>query len=236
MFHFRDNLFSLAVMCGLVISVEGSSLLGAEPLGPLVDVMLQSGESRKGYLLAYSGGQMTIKLETGEVLTRDGAQVRTVRFIPAAPTAAPVVTPNMASAQETELTPSEVQKVFEFRRRQSKAVNKFTKEAVREMKELTKEEETEFFVLRAKLELHIKALEREIRLADDEKRAMNQLFDYARSQFQYGTVPDYVKPLVDKAADSIVNPVVKARIEARSKELSDLIEDRFKMKGPKKFN
>ena len=204
----------------------------SDAVGPLVDVMLQSGESRKGQLLAYSGGQISVKMESGEVVTQDGSQVRTVRFIQPiqAPPAPPVVkAPALPGAQETELSPSEVQKIFELRKRQVKGpMNKLTKEPLKEVKELTREEEKEFLLLRAKLDLHIKALEREIKTAESENKAMNQVLDYARSQFQFGTTPDYLKPLIDAAVDSILNEGIRAKVRSRSKELTDIVDDRFR--------
>lgn len=221
---------SCAVCALLAVRSNGGEPQSDAP-GPLVDVKLRNGESRKGYLLEYVGGQVSLKMETGEVVTRQGSEVQTVRFIPSAP---PAAAPAPASAQETELQPSEMMKIQEFRRRAGRG-NPIRpgKEPIRELKELSKDEEHEFMLLRQKIEAHIKALEREIRAADNDDKAIKQLVDFARSQQQYGFTPEYVKTLTEYAADSIVNPVINAKVKARSSELAEIFEGRFKPKNMK---
>jgi len=79
-------------------------------IGPLVDVTLKSGETNKGQLVSYADGNLSLRLDNGTVVTRDGQLVASVKFIaPETPAPVPVKT-GIPSAQETELTLTEMEK------------------------------------------------------------------------------------------------------------------------------
>src|SRR5438046_1003661 len=116
-----------------------------KPIGPAVIVTLQSGQSQQGQLLSFEKGQLSLKPASGSIVTSDGTQVVSVKFIPEPQK--PVPPPKQPSAQETALSEAERRKLLELR---SLA------------KRPSVEDELEFKRLQAKLDIHIAALEREV--------------------------------------------------------------------------
>src|SRR5262249_37811061 len=156
------------------------------------EVTQKSGEINKGQLLAYAEGSLTLKMDDGKVVTQDGASVVSVKFI---------AKEKLPTAAETELTIQELVKFREIRATERKNAG------------LTKEEQLDFKRLRAKTELHIKALEREIQKSVTEEDAHNKLIDLARSYILFGTQLPDLRGMLKIAADSIENENTRQRAQ-----------------------
>lgn len=177
----------------------------AENVGPQVDVTLRSGDSTKGQLLSYTDGTLTLKLENGNVVTQDGGGVVSLRFAPL----------GLPSAQETELTSGEFDRMMNYRRRELAPKNPV---ADRQARPLTRDESTDNARLRAKTELHIKALEAEIPLVATEEAAKAKLNDLARSQFLYGLAIVEIRQPLHTATLSIKNDDLRKKLNAGFQE------------------
>jgi len=178
------------------------------PLGPVVDVTLRSGESSKGELLSFADGTLKLKLENGAIVTQDGAEVLSVRFVAEKPATAP---PPL-SAAETELTLAEQDLLIMYRSRELGRRGPLANKNLPKPPPLTPREAAEFDRLRAKADLHINALEAEIPLVTTEEMAQAKLSDLGRYYFLYGQyIPQEIRAFLKRAADSIRNPAVKAK-------------------------
>ncbi len=170
------------------------------PVGPLVDVTLKSGESNKGQLVSFADGSLTMRLDNGDVVTQDGASVVSVRFIADEKLAAQ---DDLASSQVTQLTPDDFRKIQKYRMNERKDT-------------ISREDELDFKRLRMKLDVHIKALEREIPKVSTLLEAEAKLADLAHSYFLSGTQWEIVKSNVKVATNGIENDTLREKASANN--------------------
>ena len=184
----------------------------AAPVGPIVDVTLRSGETKKGQLLSFSEGSLSMKLENGSVVTNDGNAVVSVRFIaPEIPVIASVKPP-VLTAQETELNITEIDRLnlLRFRDMPFKGIQGAKAAAANP---LTDKEKSELAKLRARADIHIKALEQEIPNVTVEETAHAKLHELGRYYFYYGMVPQEIRSLLHIAVLGIKNEPLKHKME-----------------------
>lgn len=207
--------------CLLILLTTLTCLSGEppKPLGPVVDVTLDNGESLHGQLLSFDKGQLSIKTDSGSVTTRDGTKVLTVKFI-----APPKPAPPPPTAQETALTESERKRLVDFRF------------GPRAMQRKSVEEELDFKRLQEKLDVHIDALQREIKSATKEDDALADIADLTRSFLHQGRTPlvsrELTKGTIDEIKDESVKRSVIRHLPSVMKDVFDKVDDRLKM--PKK--
>ncbi len=207
----------LAMVCVFSAAAETPRIgLKSAPVGPLVDVTLKSGETTKGQLVSFAGGSLVLKLDNGDTLSKDGAEVVSVRFIAGENSSAGKESP---SSQETQLLPEENRKLAQYRVNERKNT-------------ITRDEETDYKRLRTKVEVHIKALEREIPKVKDTYEAQGKLSDLMRSYFLIGTQPEIVKSNIKVATNSIENESVRDKTQAAMPAIIQKLEDDRRV-GPK---
>src|SRR5947207_2911642 len=199
-----------AALCVCAVAAETPRIAARPtPLGPVVDVTLRNGESSKGELLSFADGVLKLKLDNGNVVTQDRADVVSVRFTsPEKPTKmAPVL-----SAQETELTVGEIDQLIVYRRRDGGFKGPFADK--QPLLPLTKAEQGDFDRLRAKTDLHVKALEAEIPSVMTEEAAQARLNELGRYYFLYGQYAlNDIRAYLKRAAMSIHNPAVRSKFD-----------------------
>lgn len=205
--HMRSK-FILITFC-----LTGLAAEPAKPLGPAVDVTLDSGESLHGQLLTFDKGQLSVKTDSG-VKTRDGANVLTVKFIgPPKP---------LPTAQETALTEAEKQRIMSFRF------------GPRITARRTVEDELDFKRVQDKLDVHIDALNYEIKSAKKEEEAIADTLDLARSYLLQGRTPQMMHTLTRTAVDSIQNESIRLAVMRKTPPLiGDIVERLFPKKDKK---
>lgn len=207
-------LFCYAVLSSAAFFGTGSALLAADaaPVGPIVDVTLSSGETKKGQLLSFSEGALSMKLENGSIVTNDGSSVVSVKFIaPEIPVVANVKPP-VLTAQETELNISEIDRLnlLRFRDMPFKGLQGAKAAA---QSPLTEKEKSELAKLRARADIHIKALEQEIQNVTSEETAHAKLHELGRYYFYYGMAPQEIRSLLHKSVLEIKNEPLKHKME-----------------------
>ena len=106
-----------------------------KPLGPEVDLTLKDATSRRGYLLSFVNGIITMELESGERLMKESNEITSLHFIPK-------IQP--LTARQTELSGLEMQKVKDFQLQERKSSQD-------RKPGLSKAEEAEFRRLRKKV-------------------------------------------------------------------------------------
>lgn len=223
----------------LVLVLAAGEMLGAEVvkneaavMGPLVDVTLQNGESKKGQWLGFNKGVMTLMLDSGEVLTRESKQVLSVKFITpevdnpkASQTVTPTTQPAVASvltAQNTKLTELEVFKLQDLRRRFHNKKDPGSKD------DLTPDEVAEMNRILAKNEKHIEVALKELTKANNVDEAETLVFDLTKS------LAIHRSKLGDRFHDNVAvikNSVEKIENESVRKKVMELIpswENRLK--------
>ena len=217
-FYWCLNLSLTAVLLA-AISMSGAKAetprIGvANPvLGPLVDVTLKSGESTKGQLLSFNGGNLELKLDNGSVITRDGVSVVSVRFIvPEKPLTGPDKNRGL-SAQETGLSLLEIEHMREWRFRDNppKIPLPNQKQA---LVPLTDAERVEHFKLLKKADVHITALKNEIPGSASEEEARAMLHELGRYYFLSGYTPQDIKTNLKLVSDGIKDENIKKAILA----------------------
>jgi hypothetical protein len=190
----------------------------AKPVGPEVDVTLKSGESRQGQLLEFANGSLTLKLPSGETLTKDRGSVMSVRFILPVKALETVSAP-LLSAPATQLSVLEITRLQGFRRDARK-------------ESMSKEDEAEYKKLRAKVEVHIQALEREIANVSNEEEARASLQELGRYYWYYGSILPDLRIAIRNAVSSIKNEKLRKDAEAHLPVIMQNVEEHYRPKKP----
>ena len=198
--------FALCGACGASLVAGEAPRIGTRRLGPLVDVTLKTGESTKGELISYAEGNLKVKLDNGSIVTQDGAEVVSVRFLGDKPN------PVMLNSQATELSIPETERLINYKRRENGIRSPLADKGP--VLPLNKEELADCEKLRAKVELHYRALEAEIVGVTSEEAAQTKLTELGRAYFYYGKWNmNEIRILLIKAASTIRNPGVRAKFE-----------------------
>lgn len=233
MTHFIIRLCALAALlnyCGIAAETPRIGL-AVSTVGPLVDVTLKSGETNKGQLLSYAEGNLSLRLENGSIVTQEGASVVSVRFImPEKAVLAPEKT-GSPSAQETELSLTEIEKLNSYRWRE------FPQKGLVSPKQpavpLSEKEKDELTKLHAKVGVHIKALEAEIVTVSTEESAHAKLHELGRYYFLYGLPAREIQPALHLRVEQIKNDAVRVKVDANFKSFWESFV--FKHKNYKPF-
>ena len=182
-----------------------------KPLGPEVDLTLKDATSRRGYLLSFVNGVITMELESGERLMKESNEITSLHFIPK-------IQP--LTARQTELSGLEMQKVKDFQLQERKSSQD-------RKPGLSKAEEAEFRRLRKKVGIHIEALERELPDVHTPDEAREYLKELVHYYAHYGVQPVEIKSALKQAVESIKDEKVKQNVVAYQNEVIRNMEDRF---------
>ncbi len=189
--------------------------LAVSAVGPLVDVTLKSGETNKGQLLSFAEGSLSLRLENGSIVTQDGASVVSVRFIVQEKPPIAKEKTGSPSAQETELNLTEIEKLNTFRWRDNPPKGMFAPK--QPPAPLSDKEKAELTKLRAKADIHIKALEVEASAAATEEAAQAKLHELGRYYYLYGLPAQEIRSALHIVVERIKNDAVRVKVDANFK-------------------
>ncbi|MEI6232424.1 MAG: hypothetical protein WCT04_05195 [Planctomycetota bacterium] len=186
--------------------------------GPMVDITLKNGETNQGQLISFADGNLSLKLENGSVVSQEAVAVVSVKFLSQ--------DPRRISAQATELTMTEMDRLNGFRLRDG-LLKGLAKEKVPSVP-LTVNEKSELQKLRAKVDVHIKALEAEIPDITTEEVAQAKMYELGRYYSFYGYPMQEIRGFMHKAAAGIKNESLRRKMEANSTVLWTNFTERHK--------
>lgn len=196
---------------GVALAVE-SPKTHFKPLGPEVDLTLKDATSRRGYLLSFVNGVITMELESGERLVKEESnEISSLHFI---------VKVQPLTARQTEISSLEMAKLTEFRAQERKS-------AQDRKPGLSKADEAEFRRLRKKVGIHIEALERELPDVHTASEAHEYLQELVRYYGHYGVQGVEIKSAVKQAVESIKDEKVKQSVVSYQNEMIRNMEDRL---------
>ena len=195
---------SLSLSCVGAFGVDAPNTR-VKPLGPEVDLTLKDATSRHGYLLSFTNGVITVELESGERLVKDGSDITSLHFIAK-------IQP--LTARQTEISNLEMAKLSEFRVQERKSG-------------LSKSDEAEYHRLRKKVGIHIEALEREIPDVRTSDEAREYLQEIVRNYAHFGVQAVEIKSAVKQAVESIKNEQVKKSVIAYQETVIHNMEERM---------
>ncbi len=214
----RIRIVSFIVLIQLSLAAAESPPIGAAKpvLGPIVDVTMKSGESKKGQLLSFADGNLALKLFDGTVVTREGDSVVSVRFILAETPAGATEKSAHLTSGETELTFSEFEKLRDFRMREFSLKGNGNGALLPKvpLAPLSESEKAEHRKLVAKAEVHFEVLKNEIPDVKTEEAARSKLIEMGRYGMLCGHTMFNLRATMESTAGKIKEETIRKNIVA----------------------
>jgi hypothetical protein len=217
---------TFAVACLRAAASDAPAAAKPKPLGPEVDITLNDATSRHGYLLSFTNGTITMELESGDQLKKPSSDVTSLRF---------VVKQVIPTVQSSQLTLEEMSRLKEYHeRRMMLAKDDLLKGFHDPRGALSNDEVQDLEKLRAKANIHIQALKREIPNVQTEALAAENIQELTRYLQHTGVAAPEIRGEVLAAVNSIKNPkIVEAlKTQQRHSVVQQILETGRFLKNP----